>query len=63
VCLRGDSLDKKIRKIFSGYKRTDFAKALKRKNALKQVEKTKYSVQIPGLHGLRFYAILLDEIR
>jgi hypothetical protein len=39
VCLRGDKLDKKIRKIYSSYKRNDFLKALKRKNALKQVEK------------------------
>lgn len=54
VCLRGESLDKKIRKIIPNAKREDIIKNLRDKNALKLVQE-KCTVQIKG--GLRFYAI------
>ncbi|MDE7430588.1 MAG: hypothetical protein K2N34_01505 [Lachnospiraceae bacterium] len=58
VCLRGESLDKKIRKIIPGSKREDVIKDLLDKNALKTVRE-KHSVQIDGL---RFYAIKLEKL-
>ncbi len=58
ICLRGESLDRKICKIIPGAKRSDIVKDLLAKDALKLVG-TKNSVQI---NGLRFYAIKLDKL-
>lgn len=58
VCLRGESLDRKICKIIPGSKRKDIIKDLFDKKALKTVSE-KHSVQIKGL---RFYAIKLDML-
>lgn len=58
LCLRGENLDKKISKIFPGFKHDDVIKALLDKDALKLVAE-KNTVQI---QGLRFYAIKLNML-
>lgn len=58
LCLRGKSLDRKIRKIIPSFKHDDVIREFLDKKALKQV-KEKYTVQI---EGKRFYAIYLDEL-
>ena len=58
LCLRGERLDKKIRKAVSGYEHKNMVNQLLSRNALKLV-KRKHTVQIKGL---RFYAIKLDKL-
>ncbi len=62
LCLRGESLDNKIRNIFSNYERKDAINALIAKGALKRGT-DKNTVQIQGLKGLRFYAIRLSKLK
>lgn len=59
LCLRGESLDKKIEKNFPAFKHNDVIEELLNKNALKLV-KEKHTVQIKGL---RFYAIKLSSLK
>lgn len=61
LCLRRESLDKRIRKIFHGARINDVINALLAQDALRLVN-NKYSVQISVLDGLRFYAIWLNML-
>lgn len=61
LCLRGEKLDKKIRKIFREVNSKDIINELLAQNSLKLVN-NKYSIQISALKGLRFYGIWLDML-
>lgn len=61
LCLRGEKLDKRIRKEFRGFNHNDVINDLLAHDALKLVAK-KHTVQIRQLNGLRFYAIWLDSL-
>jgi len=62
LCLRGDRLKKILRSIHSNLDLDDCVRALLTKNALKLVE-DKYTVQIYGTGGKRFYAIKLNKLK
>lgn len=59
LCLRGERLDKRIRKEIRGFSHNDVINYLLEHDALKLVAK-KHTIQISHLKGLRFYAIWLD---
>lgn len=59
LCLRGEKLDKRIRKEVRGYSHNTMIADLISRDALKLVS-NKRTVQIRHLNGLRFYGIWLD---
>lgn len=61
LCLRGNCLEKKIRKIVSGVKINNIIAELLDQKVLKLVKK-KHTVQINECGGLRFYAIHLNAL-
>ncbi len=61
LCLRGKSLERKIKNINSSLRLDDCIKELLAKNVLKLVE-NKNTVQVNGTGGKRFYAIKLDKL-
>lgn len=61
LCLRGEKLDKRIRKEFRAFNHNDVINDLLAHDALKLVTK-KHTVQIRQLNGLRFYAIWLNVL-
>jgi len=62
LCLRGKCLERKIKNINTGYHLDECVKELLAKDALKLVE-AKYTVQISGTGGKRFYAVKLEKLR
>jgi len=62
LCIRGESLEKQVQKIFHGAKLKDVINALLADDALKKVSE-KHTLQISGLNGMRFYAIWLNKLR
>lgn len=62
LCLRGKRLEQKLREVEPSSRLEDCVSALLSKNALKLVE-SKYTVQINGTGGKRFYAIKLSKLK
>jgi len=62
LCIRRDSLDRKLRKIVRGAKINDAVKELVKHGALK-LNTDKYVIKINGLGSVWFYGIWLDELQ
>lgn len=56
LCLRGKCLEEKLKKVSPDLDLSSAVQALRTKGVLKQVS-NKNTIQISGLHGVRFYAI------